>query len=396
MSEVIYPPEYYFTGINFNPAFYAEDNTGGALSQAVANTLYLRKTVADTATAQETFTAGIVTSSVASTGTGASNILNIGIAPRTVSGAVHHYSDGDNCVSGAGVHLNNGTNNNSTTNIHNGTGANPSGIVNIMTGAFNSGNVNIGGTTVSTSIFGTLTCDTIKGILNTGTQSLFSTKTGGTLNIATSQTSGSISIGGSGSSLAISSTNVAIYSTDTYIAGPLAVGSTNKNAIANFIGTSGFPTSIACRPFNSDTTTLIDFYNTAGGGRGAVQGVNSGAIFYATSSDRRLKTNIEPLDPMLDKVMSLKPSKYNWKEDNANGYGFIAQEVYELFPQMRVWTPQMSGDIDEPVDKDGKPIHYGLDYGQFTPYIVKAVQELKQDYDAKLSKLEARLLALET
>ena len=24
MSEVINPPEYYFTGINFNPAFYAE------------------------------------------------------------------------------------------------------------------------------------------------------------------------------------------------------------------------------------------------------------------------------------------------------------------------------------------------------------------------------------
>ena len=44
MSEVINPPEYYFTGIDFNPAFYAED-AGGALSQAVANTLYLRKTV---------------------------------------------------------------------------------------------------------------------------------------------------------------------------------------------------------------------------------------------------------------------------------------------------------------------------------------------------------------
>jgi hypothetical protein len=152
MSEVINPPEYYFTGINFNPAFYAED--AGDLSQALANTLYLRKTVPDTATAQETFTAGIKTSSIASTGTGASNILNIGIDPRTVLGAIHHYSDGDNCVSGAGVHINNGTNNNSATNIHNGTGANPSGIVNIMTGTSNSGTVNIGTTGTTTNVNG--------------------------------------------------------------------------------------------------------------------------------------------------------------------------------------------------------------------------------------------------
>jgi len=58
MSEVINPPDYYFTGINFNPAFYADDS-GGGLSESTANTLYLRKTIPDTATAIETFTLGI-------------------------------------------------------------------------------------------------------------------------------------------------------------------------------------------------------------------------------------------------------------------------------------------------------------------------------------------------
>jgi hypothetical protein len=187
----------------------------------------------------------------------------------------------------------------------------------------------------------------------------------------------------------------AVYSNDTYIQGPLAVGSSNKNAIANFIGTSGYPTSIACRPFNSNTTSLIEFYSTGGATRGSVLGSGASNVAYQTSSDRRLKTNIEPLDPMLDKVMSLKPSKYNWKEDNANGFGFIAQDVYEVFPHMRIWTPQMSGDIDEPRDEQDNPIHYGLDYGQFTPYIVKAIQEIKTEYDAKLSTLEARIIALE-
>jgi hypothetical protein len=62
MSEVINPPEYYFTGIDFNPSFYAQD--AGGLSEATANALYLRKTVADTATAQETFTQPILVSQV--------------------------------------------------------------------------------------------------------------------------------------------------------------------------------------------------------------------------------------------------------------------------------------------------------------------------------------------
>ncbi len=38
----------------------------------------------------------------------------------------------------------------------------------------------------------------------------------------------------------------------------------------------------------------------------------------------------------------------------------------------------------------------GLDYNSITAVLVKAVQELKQDYEEKLSKLESRLLALET
>jgi hypothetical protein len=152
MSEVIDPPEYYFPNIDFNPAFYALDTDG--LTQSTANTLYLRKTVPDTATALETFTSGIKTPSIASTRTAASATLDIGIAPRTVAGAVHHYSDGDNCVSGAGVHINNGINNNSHTNIHNGTGANATGEVNIMSGTSNSGTIKIGATGTTTTING--------------------------------------------------------------------------------------------------------------------------------------------------------------------------------------------------------------------------------------------------
>jgi hypothetical protein len=39
--------------------------------------------------------------------------------------------------------------------------------------------------------------------------------------------------------------------------------------------------------------------------------------------------------------------------------------------------------------------YYGLDYSKFTPYLVKAFQELKTDYETKIAGLEARLSALE-
>ena len=51
------PPYPYYNGIPFNPSFFTSD-TGG-LSRETANALYLQKTVADTATAQETFSLGI-------------------------------------------------------------------------------------------------------------------------------------------------------------------------------------------------------------------------------------------------------------------------------------------------------------------------------------------------
>jgi hypothetical protein len=189
MSEVIDPPEFYFTGINFNPAFYAQD-AGSGISEAEANALYLRKTVADTATAVETFNAGIVTPSVTSTGALnivvpavlSTDVLNVGVVTRGIAGQVHHYSDGDNCVAGAAVHINNGISNGSNTNVMNGTnttgtlnlmtGGNATGTVNIMTAA-SSGNVNIktgnnstGTTTIGQRNTTSQTTTTVKGNVN--------------------------------------------------------------------------------------------------------------------------------------------------------------------------------------------------------------------------------------
>jgi len=90
------PPLYWSAGVPFNEIFWATST--GALSQTTANTLYLRKTVADTATVLETFSGGIQSNSLATVAitdnldlatTQTSGTLNIGtLGTRTGSIAI--------------------------------------------------------------------------------------------------------------------------------------------------------------------------------------------------------------------------------------------------------------------------------------------------------------------
>jgi hypothetical protein len=114
------------------------------------------------------------------------------------------------------------------------------------------------------------------------------------------------------------------------------------------------------------------------------------SVRYNSNSDRRLKEQIQPMDSTLSKLMQLKPSKFKWKADpnKKQDYGFIAQEVFQVFPHLQ----SIEGDSPQ---KDGKDVYHGIDYGLFTPQIIKAIQEMKMGYDAKIASLEARLLRLE-
>jgi len=254
MSEVIDPPEYYFTGINFNPAFYAQDS-GTGISEATANALYLRKTVADTATAVETFNTGIITPSITSTGALnivmpnalATDILNVGVVNRTISGQVHHYSDGDNCIAGAGVHLNNGINNASATNVMNGTST--SGQCNLMTGTTSTGQVNILtgiNSTGAITMGGGSTTNTLTGstnAINGATTILGATKINETGGLAT--TIGTVNVGATiirGITATMSGTTNAISGTTNNITGTTNINTSGTSNTT--IGVGGSTTSI--------------------------------------------------------------------------------------------------------------------------------------------------------
>jgi hypothetical protein len=69
-------------------------------------------------------------------------------------------------------------------------------------------------------------------------------------------------------------------------------------------------------------------------------GVIWGTSYIINSSDRDIKKDIEELkdDECLQKILLLKPSKYRYIDESKNitpnkTYGYIAQEVAEVFPE---------------------------------------------------------------
>lgn len=90
---------------------------------------------------------------------------------------------------------------------------------------------------------------------------------------------------------------------------------------------------------------------------------------YTAVSDERLKKNIEPVESVLDKINSLQPRKYNMKEEVNTAekhYGFIAQELEKIFPELVSVTPD---------DGDGIADLRTVSYTELIPILVKAIQE---------------------
>lgn len=92
---------------------------------------------------------------------------------------------------------------------------------------------------------------------------------------------------------------------------------------------------------------------------------------YTSISDYRMKTNIRPLESVLDKVMQMTPSRYEYKYNNPDkieNLGFIAQDVKALFPES----------VSENTTNEGEYKVENLmmlDYASMSIIAIKAIQE---------------------
>jgi len=129
------------------------------------------------------------------------------------------------------------------------------------------------------------------------------------------------------------------------------------------------------------TTERIRFF-TSSGGTGTVGNisVSTAGTTYTTTSDRRLKDNIQPIADATDKLMDMKPVTHTWI-DNPEApqvHGFIAQEMQEVIPEA------ISGDAES--DE-----MMSMDYGRITPVIVAALQDALNE----IKELKTRIDELE-
>jgi len=120
-----------------------------------------------------------------------------------------------------------------------------------------------------------------------------------------------------------------------------------------------------------DTRTCMTFYND----NGVVGSIttNASSTAFNTSSDYRLKENVNYTWDATSRLKQLKPARFNFKADKDTTLdGFLAHEVSSIVPE------SVTG------EKDGAEMQ-GIDQSKLVPLLVKTIQEL-----------EARITALES
>ena len=113
---------------------------------------------------------------------------------------------------------------------------------------------------------------------------------------------------------------------------------------------------------------------------GAIGSITMGgtSTSYNTSSDYRLKKNVDYTFDATTRLKQLKPCRFNFISDaDTTVDGFLAHEVSSVVPEA------ISGDKDA-TDDDGNIVPQGIDQSKLVPLLVKTIQEL-----------EARITALE-
>lgn len=97
------------------------------------------------------------------------------------------------------------------------------------------------------------------------------------------------------------------------------------------------------------------------------------ATDFNSTSDVRLKDDIQPLSNGINTINAMNPVSYIWKETQNVSYGFIAQEMENTIPAI-VQT-----------NDDG---FKSISYSQIISFLVKAVQEQQEEIEELKRRLK--------
>lgn len=165
----------------------------------------------------------------------------------------------------------------------------------------------------------------------------------------------------------------------TTIANPAGATYSGQIALVSAGGTTKTGINVAT---TATTSKAIEFQYTGFGVIGSISTTTT-ATAYNTSSDYRLKHDVQPMTNGLTTIGALKPVTYKWNADDSDGEGFIAHELQDVIPHA------VTG-IKDAVDDEGRPLHQGVDYSKIVVHLVAALQEAV----AKIDDLSAEVTAL--
>jgi len=162
--------------------------------------------------------------------------------------------------------------------------------------------------------------------------------------------------------------------------GNLLVGTTSTNPTNGFrvVGTTAVTTIEVNHIVGSGSGTTFATFRYNQSTIGSITQNGTSQVLFNTSSDYRLKENVDYTWDATTRLKQLKPVRFNFIADaDTTVDGFLAHEAQAVVPEC------VTGAKDA-VDADGNPEYQGIDQSKLVPLLVKTIQEL-----------EARIVTLE-
>lgn len=137
--------------------------------------------------------------------------------------------------------------------------------------------------------------------------------------------------------------------------------------------------NVALAAATGNTKTMIAFFNKdTGANFGSIVCNSATSVSYTTTSDIRLKQDIQDLPNCLKTVLKASPKTFKWKSSGQDDVGFIAQQLKMVVPTA-VHAP--------PDNEDGTPGYMSVDPSKLIPYLVGAIKELNEIIDAQHNEI---------
>ena len=159
------------------------------------------------------------------------------------------------------------------------------------------------------------------------------------------------------------------------------------------VNTTVDQTANHCAAFRSNGNGFgIPLINSAGSIVGSII-MGASTTTFNTSSDYRLKHDIQPMSGALAKVAQLKPVTYKWNSDDSQSQGFIAHELQEIVPECvtgekdAVEIVEVKDENGEVIGTEERPVYQGID----TSFLVATLTAALQEAVAEINALKARL-----